>query len=164
MNARTLLFPLFLTGALAGCQAQQSDKPLDTTATPPTPSTPVASEPAPATAAPEAATEATPIPETADAIWQAIDQKTAELKATVASGSLENVHHQAFAIRDLVAALPAKSPTMTPEDQTQLQNAAKFVSTLADRLDESGDAGDRAAAQANFDKMVAVLSGIPRTK
>lgn len=45
------------------------------------------------------------LPGTIVGIWQAIDQKTAELKQLIQSGSLANVHHVAYAVRDLVAAL-----------------------------------------------------------
>ena len=66
--------------------------------------------------------------------------------------------------RDLVAALPAHSPTLAAGDQSKLQGDIKFVSTLADRLDESGDAGDKAGTQASYDQLVQVLTGITRTK
>ncbi|MEO6172239.1 MAG: hypothetical protein ABIP02_03895 [Arenimonas sp.] len=70
----------------------------------------------------------------------------------------------AFAIRDLVAALPERSPTLSGEDKIKMENEIKFVSTLADRLDETGDAGDQAGSKANYEKLAAVLTGITRTK
>ena len=108
--------------------------------------------------------EAAVVPKTADAIWQAIDTHSSELKAAIESGALDTVHHHAFAIRDLIAALPAHSPATSVDEQTKLQNQVKFVATLADRLDASGDSGDRAGAQSNYDKLVAVLNGITRYK
>ena len=159
---------LILASVLAGCSSAKA--PESTTAAE-APASPAAAGPSPEpVAAPAPAAESeesstpTSIPDTADAIWQAIDQKSAELKATIQGGSLENVHHQAFAIRDLVAALPSHSPTLPAEDQAKLQGEVKFVATLADRLDAAGDAGDRAGAQENYDKLVAVLNGITRTK
>ena len=104
------------------------------------------------------------IPATADAIWVEINKHSAELKATIAGGDLKEVHHHAFAIRDLVAALPSHSPQLPAEDAAKLAGEVKFVSTLADRLDESGDAGDKAGAQASFDQLTTVLTGITRTK
>lgn len=163
-NLKYLATTLVLVASVSGCS--RSEAPSATSATP---TAAVETSPAPA-AAPEAAmaaeTESAPvaIPDTADAIWQAIDQHSTELKTTIESGSLGEVHHHAFAIRDLVAALPAHSPTLPAEDQAKLEGEVKFVATLASRLDETGDAGDKAGSQANYDKLVAVLNGITRTK
>lgn len=153
--------------ALAGCTAKSpestSETPLAPTsdsASPAVASPAVASSPAES----EAAELPTAIPDTADAIWKAIDQQSADLKATIQGTDLKEVHHKAFAIRDLVAALPAHSPKLTADDETKLQGEVKFVATLADRLDAAGDSGDKAAAQANYDKLVGVLNGITRNK
>ena len=165
ISAKTFGTGLLLITVLAGCKGNQAP---EATPAPTTPANAVAAAPADATPTPtpeaSEAPAATPIPASADDIWQAIDQHSAELKATIQSGSLENVHHHAFAIRDLVAALPEKTPTLPTEEQTKLENDVKFVATLADRLDETGDASDRAGAQANYDKLVAVLNGITRYK
>lgn len=161
---KTLGTSLFLFGALAGCKGSQAP---DAATASPAPETAAVTTAAPApapTPAPEADAPPMAIPDTADGIWQAIDQHSAELKAAIASGALDTVHHHAFAIRDLVAALPAHSPTLPADDQAKLQSEVKFVSTLAARLDETGDAGDKAGTQANYDKLVTVLNGITRTK
>jgi hypothetical protein len=100
------------------------------------------------------------LPATADGVWQAIDLKTAELGKTIQRGSLREVHHLAYAVRDLVAALPERSKSLPAEKQAKVQSGVKFVSTLADRLDASGDAGDKAAAQANYEKLMNVLDGL----
>lgn len=155
--ARLLAVSFVLTSGLTACQ----DKATPDAAVP-APATVV--RPEPMSPPPALDSAATTIPDSADAIWLAINQKSAELKATIANGDMKDVHHQAFAIRDLVAALPSHSPTLLAEDATKLQNEIKFVSTLADRLDTSGDAGDRAESQANYDKLVAVLDGITRNK
>ena len=163
-TVKTIGSTLVLISALSACKG----KPETTdTAAPATPATEAA--PAAAAAAPEAvpaAEEAAPmaIPATADAIWQEIDKHSAELKATIDSGALKEVHHHAFAIRDLVAALPTHSPTLPAADQSKLQGEVKFVSTLADRLDQSGDANDKAATQASYEQLTKVLSGITRNK
>lgn len=166
---KSLAATLVLVATVSGCG--QSEAPGATSATP---TAAAETTPAPAEAAPAATTEpampsetqSTPvvIPDTADAIWQAIDQHSAELKTTIESASLGDVHHHAFAIRDLVAALPGHSPTLAAEDQAKLEGEVKFVATLASRLDETGDAGDKAGSQENYDKLVAVLTGITRTK
>lgn len=161
--AKSLGTTLVLIGALSGCGADQA--PASDTAATPAPTAMPAPEAMPATSpAPEADTAATAIPDTADGIWQAIDKHSGELKSAIDSGALTTVHHHAFAIRDLVAALPAHSPSLSTEDQTKLEGEVKFVATLADRLDQTGDAGDKAGAQENFEKLSAVLNGITRYK
>lgn len=162
IHALPTLFSLALIGTLAACQ-----KPTPP-ATAPAPAAPSAAPATETASAPPAAametSEPTAIPDTADAIWLAIDQHTVELKATIASGDLKSVHHHAFAIRDLVAALPAHSPSLPAEEQSKLGEDVKFVATLADRLDQSGDASDQAGSQANFEQLSAVLTGMTRYK
>ena len=167
MNVRSLQtvpVALMLFGVLTACQQKAPEAAAPAPAAAPATSTPP--ETAAPTAAPAAEAEAAPtaIPETADAIWQAIDQHSAELKTTIASGTLGEVHHHAFAIRDLVAALPSHSPTLSTEDQVKLEGEVKFVTTLADRLDQTGDANDKVGTQENYDKLVTVLNGITRYK
>ena len=158
---------LAISSALAACG---SGKAPDAAANAPAPADQAevaAAKPAePLAAIPAAAGEeaTTAIPDTADAIWKAIDQQSTDLKATIQSGALKDVHHKAFAIRDLVAALPTHSPTLSADDGRKLQGEVKFVVTLADRLDAAGDANDKAGAQENYDKLVAVLGGINRNK
>ena len=101
-----------------------------------------------------------PVPASTADIWKAIDQKVAELKLTVQSGSLEDAHHQAFAIRDLVATLGKHTTSLSPEQLAKVNSNVKFVATLADRLDASGDANDRPASQDNYDKLVKVLADL----
>lgn len=129
-----------------------------------------------ATAAPPAKATTAPMtmsmpPATAgstSAIWADIDQKTADLAATIRSGKLADVHHAAFAIRDLAAKLPASLTVLPADKLVKVKSGVKFVATLAKRLDESGDAKDQAATQANFDSLLAVLktlranSGTPK--
>lgn len=103
---------------------------------------------------------ATPIPATSEAIWQSIDKETAGLAAVIQSGKLDEAHHHAFAIRDLVAALPTRSGNMPAEKLAQVEANSKFVTTLAARLDAAGDAQDKAATEANFRKLKDVLKTI----
>ena len=162
--AKNLGLVLVLIGLLSACQSNQHP---ETTSAPPTPSPTAAATPSEVPAAvptTEADAATTPIPDTLGDLWQAIDAKNAELEATIKNGPLDNVHHQAFALRDLVAALPGKSPSLSVDEKTKLENEVKFVATLAARLDAAGDAGDRADAQANYDKLVGVLNGIARSK
>lgn len=106
------------------------------------------------------AEEKVSIPATSDAIWPSIDKETEQLAAVIQSGRLEEVHHHAFAIRDLVAALPAKSASLGPDKVAQVKANVKFVNTLAERLDATGDAKDKAGTEANFQKLKTVLKTI----
>jgi hypothetical protein len=112
------------------------------------------------TAATPAAKAGDQLPATAEGIWQAIDQKTAELDKTIQSGALKDVHHLAYAVRDLVAALPEKSKSLPADKQAKVKSGVKFVATLADRLDASGDANNRADAQAHYEKLMKILHGL----
>ncbi len=162
ISLRTLALSAVLIGSLSACKDKAATD--EAVATAPSASTDAPAA-APAPMEGSAVAEAPMvIPDTADGIWTAIDAHSAELKATIASGNLTEVHHHAFAIRDLVAALPAHSPTLGTEDQAKLQGEIKFVTTLAGRLDETGDASDKAGTQANYDQLVSVLTGITRTK
>lgn len=103
---------------------------------------------------------ATTIPATSEAIWLSIDKKTEQLAALIQTGKLDDVHLHAFAIRDLVAALPARSGSLPPDKLAQVKTNAQFVATLAQRLDATGDAKDKAGTESNFKKLRGVLSAI----
>jgi hypothetical protein len=107
----------------------------------------------------EAATN-TAIPETSVGIWQAIDVKSAALKKTIDAGTLDKVHHEAFAIRDLVAALPTHSKSLSADKLVKVHDGVKFVATLAARLDATGDAKDMAGTQQNYAKLMTVLASL----
>ena len=100
------------------------------------------------------------IPATVEGIWQAIDQKTVELDKVIQGGALDQVHHHAFAIRDLVAALPGHSQSLPANKLAKVKGNVKFVATLAKRLDATGDAKDKAGVRSNFDKLKKVLEGM----
>ena len=100
------------------------------------------------------------IPATSEAIWKSIDKETEQLATLIQSGKLEQVHHHAFAIRDLVAALPAKSGSLPADKLAQVKAGSKFVATLAERLDATGDAKDKAGTESNYEKLKGVLKAI----
>lgn len=100
------------------------------------------------------------IPTTAEGIWQSIDKETKELAVVIQAGKLDEVHHHAFAIRDLVAALPAHSGNLSTDKLAQVKTNSQFVGTLAERLDATGDAKDKVATEANFEKLQKVLKSI----
>ena len=76
----------------------------------------------------------TKIPATVPEIWKKIHQQQAELIKTVAKKDLGEAHDHAFAIRDLVKALPAKVPT---ENKAAAEAGAKEIRTLAADIDKS---------------------------
>ncbi|MBA3543707.1 MAG: hypothetical protein H0T83_04605 [Chthoniobacterales bacterium] len=95
------------------------------------------------------------IPDTTEGIMAEIKKKHEELDATVKNKKLADVHHHAFAIRDLAKALPAKTPA---DKQTRVQGAVNNLSKLAEDLDTSGDAGDQARTESNLKKFDAALA------
>lgn len=101
------------------------------------------------------------MPETPAGIWADIQTRQAELAKTIEAKQLEVVHEKAFAVRDGVNALVAKSSDLPAEQVAKLKANAKFVADLAERLDKSGDANDLAATQENFKKLDGILKGIP---
>lgn len=107
-----------------------------------------------ATAKPLAGTE------TLRDLWQAAKAHEGELSDLIKAKELEKVHEVAFAIRDLVAAMPEKSGDLAAEQQTKLKGNVKYVATLAERLDEAGDANDQSATEASFKQLQSVLAAI----
>ena len=102
----------------------------------------------------------TKIPDTAAGIIKEIKTQETDLGKTIADKKLDDVHHHAFAIRDLVDALPDKSKDLPADKLAKLKGNAKFVASLADRLDKSGDAGNQAETAANFKKLQGILKQV----
>jgi Cu/Ag efflux pump CusA len=100
------------------------------------------------------------IPDTPAAIWQLIDKETDETTKAIQTGALKDLHHHAFTIRDLVAALPEHSGSLPADKVTKIKADGKFVATLAQRLDAAGDSNNKAASVSNFDKLKEVLKSI----
>lgn len=92
----------------------------------------------------EAQTEKLDIPKSLPAIWSAVLGHQKDLHDVLAAKKLADVHHHAFAVRDLVAAMPVKSTMLAAEKKMALKKSASRVSSLAKLLDEAGDAGDSA--------------------
>ena len=99
-------------------------------------------------------------PEMLAGVWQDVKARETELQGLIRAKELSKVHETAFAIRDLVAAMPAKSAQLGADQQKKLAGNVKFVATLAERLDTSGDAGDQTATEANFKQLQSVLKSI----
>lgn len=100
------------------------------------------------------------IPDTPAAIWQLIDKEADETTKAIAAGTLKDLHHHAYTIRDLVAALPDHSKSLAADKITKIKADSKFVATLAQRLDAAGDSNNKAASVQNFDKLKDVLKTI----
>ena len=94
------------------------------------------------------------VPDTVDGILAEIHTRQKELADTVKAKKLSDVHHQAFAIRDLAKALPAKAH---PDHKKMVENAVKRVSQIAEDLDKSGDTGDQAKTEANLKRFDTAL-------
>jgi len=100
------------------------------------------------------------IPKTLPAIWSAVTEHQKELHAVLVDKKLDDVHHHAFAVRDLVAAMPAKSSGLVPQKKTALTKSVSRVASLAKLLDEAGDAGDSAKVATLIVKLDAELKTI----
>lgn len=92
----------------------------------------------------------TKIPGTVPEIWKKIHQQQAELIKTVAAKDLGEAHDHAFAIRDLVKALPAK---VSAEHKANAEAGVKEIRKLAADIDKSGAAGAQKATEANVKKL-----------
>lgn len=98
------------------------------------------------------------IPDTPTAIWQSIDKEVDETSKLIQAGTIKDLHHHAFFIRDLVAGLPAHSASLPSDKLAKVKSDGKFVATIADRLDAAGDSNDKAAAESNFGKLKNILT------
>ena len=96
----------------------------------------------------------TKIPATVEEIWKEIHKQQTQLAGTVARKDLGEAHDHAFAIRDLVKALPAKVPAAT---KTKAEAGAKEITKLAAAIDKSGAAGAQKATETNVKKMGAAI-------
>ena len=100
------------------------------------------------------------IPNTVGGIWAEVKEHEEELGKTIADKKLDKVHEAAFEIRDLVNALPDKSTDLPADNLAKVKSNARYVADIANRLDESGDAGDQAATEANFTKLQGLLKTV----
>lgn len=94
------------------------------------------------------------IPDTVEGIFKEIREHHHELAEVVKGKKLADVHHHAFAIRDLANALPAKAAA---DKKKQVEGTVKNIAKLAGDLDESGDANDQAKTEANLKKLDGIL-------
>ncbi|MBI1215841.1 MAG: hypothetical protein GC185_08495 [Alphaproteobacteria bacterium] len=102
----------------------------------------------------------TVIPDTAAGIWRSIDQEMDEMSTLVTAGTIGDLHHHAFAVKDLVAALPSHSPELDNTALEQIKRDEKFVAILAERLDKAGDTNDKDMAVSNLAKLKKILKAL----
>ena len=101
--------------------------------------------------------EKTVVPETVDGIMEAIHKAHGELAEVVKSKKLADVHHHAFAVRDLANALPAK---VAADKKARVEGSVKNIAKLADDLDKTGDDNNQAGTEANLKKLDGVLTAL----
>jgi hypothetical protein len=97
----------------------------------------------------------TKIPATAEDIWKEITKQQGKLASVVAKKDLGEAHDHAFAIRDLVKALPAKVPS---ENKTKAEDGAKEITKIAADIDKSSAAKAQKATEANVKTMDAAIA------
>lgn len=97
---------------------------------------------------------------TTGAIWAQITEEQDKLSAAIQDGRLQDVHHLAFGIRDLVVALADKANAASPAGASKLNGMVEQVKVSASKLDEFGDAGNLSGTQAENAKLEMVLSGM----
>lgn len=100
------------------------------------------------------------IPTTIPAVWQAVDNHVATMNDAIQNNQLDQIHHHAFAIDDLVKSLPALSKDLSDEKLTALKKQIAYVDELSKRLDKTGDAKDKAGTIANLEKLQKILNVI----
>lgn len=88
------------------------------------------------------------IPATVTEILAAVDQRVAAIDQAIVGGNLAKVHGEAFAARDLLAALPEKVVGLNPAEAKALDAAIGRIRQQAALLDKFGDAGDAAQTRA----------------
>jgi hypothetical protein len=99
----------------------------------------------------------TKIPATVEDIWKEITKQQGKLAGVVAKKDLGEAHDHAFAIRDLVKALPGKVPT---EQKTKAEAGAKEITKIAADIDKSGAAKAQKATEANVKKMGEAITAL----
>lgn len=99
----------------------------------------------------------TKIPATEDEIWKAIHKQQVKLTDRVAKKDLGEAHDHAFAIRDLVKALPDKVPA---DSKAKAEEGAKEITKLAADIDKSAAAGAQKATEENVKRLGMAIVGL----
>ena len=99
----------------------------------------------------------TRIPATVEDIWMEIHKQQGKLAGVVAAKDLGEAHDHAFAIRDLVKALPDKVPS---DHKSAAKTGAKEIAKLASEIDKSGAAKAQKATEANVKKLDVAVAAL----
>ena len=99
----------------------------------------------------------TNIPATVEDIWKEIQKQQVKLTSVVAEKDLGEAHDHAFAIRDLVKALPAK---VAAESKIKAEEGAKEITRIAADIDKSSAAQAQKATEANLKKMDTAIAAL----
>jgi hypothetical protein len=151
---KTLLAPLALAAAImlnATPGFAHSDHEHDTP--PPAPKVEKPKKPADS----HGHSHATKIPDTVEDIWKAIHKQQAHLVSLVDEKKLSSAHDPAFAIRDLVKALPGKVPAAS---KTVAEEGGKEIAKFAADIDKSSAAGAQKATEENVKKLGTSLKAL----
>jgi hypothetical protein len=101
----------------------------------------------------------TKIPEKVEDIWKEINKQKKLLAKVVEEKDLGEAHDHAFAIRDLVKALPKK---VDAESKSHAEEASKTITKLAADIDKSGAARAQKATEDNVKKMDAAVTALEK--
>jgi hypothetical protein len=92
----------------------------------------------------------TKIPEKVEDIWKEIHKQKKLLGEVVEKKDLGEAHDHAFAIRDLVKALPGK---VQADSKSKTEESSKEITKIAAAIDKSGAARAQKATEENVKKM-----------
>lgn len=141
----TLALGAFLSGC-GGNAADTSTAPDTSTSTTPTTTTTAPPATAPTTTVAPAGAASF---QDASATWKQVTSANAALDKVIKSKNLKTVHEAAFKVRDIVKTLPAKSKSLSADQQKTLASQVRNIEQIAGMLDESGDANNLKATQEN---------------
>ncbi len=99
----------------------------------------------------------TKIPATVEGIWKEIKKQQGRLVSVVAKKDLGEAHDHAFAVRDLVKALPGK---VAAEYKNKAEASAKEIKRIASDIDKASAARAQKATEANVKKMDAAIAAL----
>jgi hypothetical protein len=102
------------------------------------------------------------IPDTAEMIITEVDKHMEALDTVVAEGKLDQVHEIAFAVRDMLVALPGKLADLPPDVAVSLETALGKIQQQAELLDKYGDSGNAAQTGTVLGKFKAEIEGIKK--
>jgi rubrerythrin len=94
--------------------------------------------------------------------WQEIKKHQEQLHAAIAANELGQVHGIAFSIRDLANQLPKLSSDLPADSMKKLNSWLPGVADSAKKLDQYGDAGDKANTQKEAKRMNTLISALEK--